>query len=146
MFWLAIAIGDESKEARDLCDDAWEPMKDDNEVRAKQLMDVFIMKQDDSIRDRVIGNRSEIFNLFAEYVHRLSIEDAAQIYVEFLRYIQFDGERFKCLPVPQNDSNGAEWTMFHFARYIEHQDTCQSTWNAMTAEQMIFNVINADMV
>lgn len=36
--------------------------------------------------------------------------------------------------------------MFHFARFIVHQPTCESIWNTMSADQMIFNVVSADKV
>ena len=88
MFWLAIAMDNAT-----LCNEAWERM-DDNDVRARQLMDVFIAEHGDdrnqnehrtSRQDRVIGDRPNILNLFAEYVLGLAQEDGAKIYVEFLR-------------------------------------------------------------
>lgn len=88
--WMGIAMGDET-----LCNEAWERMKDDNEVRAQQLMDVFITKphddddekvddDDNSRKDRVIGEHRENIHLFAKYVHKLSQCDGAydKTYVE----------------------------------------------------------------
>lgn len=46
----------------------------------------------------------------------------------------------------QEDSNGAEFTMFWFAKNIGLEETCQAAWDRMNVDEMKFIVVNADTV
>ncbi len=64
-------------------------------------------------------------DVFANFVLRLSNEDAVKLYV---------------------DSNGVQWTMFWFLRRIGHKASWEKAWESMNDAAKGFNVVNPEMV
>ena len=94
----------------------------DNGLRAQNVLNAFASKD---AEDRIISKNQENLDLFAEFVLKLSNENATAVYM---------------------DSNGTEWTMFWFSRRIGHQSTWEMAWDNMGDEEKGFNVVNMDMV
>ena len=95
MLWISMAIGH-----RALGEEMWTNLSD--EWKSRNIINA----EDWTIHYDL--------DLFADFVHRMSKDDAAKIYT---------------------DSNGTEWTMFWFSRRIGHQSTWEMAWDNMNDEE-----------